>query len=566
MITNSIIGRTMFSLVVLCKVIILTNFIVHAEWNVQGILKSRSNEEDKAAHFDENSSTLFVPKIDADIFVGNSLNFQGADLTNAHLVNVTIDGHIPHLAIDSLEIKAESGSLRDGIRMATFNPRGGLSTAAGVKWDERKEALQLNRLSSSSSEGICIDSDIDMKSNVLRNFKLDKGIILKNVRIESSEIIDTKLINTTLDDLALGSIKVISLSISSLEETGSFLTTMSTDGNIATSDALQDSIETLIVKKKVEFTDTVNFKGSKLENVHITSGELNGNELDLNVKNIKTNSLVLKDLKEDKSHLKDALVVARDDGSLTSSNILLDNGWIRDMKVFGTVDFKGKYVDSENTRVPGKLLGPVIEGGKVKGLEELSVSGHTSLGDGLNVKGDVFIDGILTVGGSVLGSGPYIDVSDERLKTKIERISSTGMVRKLTRLKAVKYELKNHNAFSNFHHATKNPKEIGFLAQEVEEIFPELVTVRSDGFLGVQYSRFVPLIMAGMQDIQDQMRGFQREIGLMKETIVPLMTSDIQDQLIEFQRENKLMKETMNELKNHINFLDARKDAVVSKH
>ena len=61
------------------------------------------------------------------------------------------------------------------------------------------------------------------------------------------------------------------------------------------------------------------------------------------------------------------------------------------MKVFGTVDFKGKYVDSENTRVPGKLLGPEIEGAKVKGLEELSVSGHTSLGDGLNVKEDRFL-------------------------------------------------------------------------------------------------------------------------------------------------------------------------------
>ena len=541
MITNSNIGWNIFSSTILCNLILLTNYIVHGEWNVQGILKSRSNEEDnKAAHFDEQSNTLFVPKIGADVFVGNSLNFQGADLTNAHLVNITIDGHIPHLAIDSLEIKSESGTLGDGIRMATFNPRGGLSTAHGVRWDERKEALQLNRLSSTSSEGICIDSDIDMNSNALRNFKLDDGTELKNVRIESSVITNTKLINATLDDLVLGSIKVNSLKISSLEEIGSFLTTVGANGKIAASDALQDTIETLTFKKRVDFTDTVNFKGSALENVHIKSGQLNGNELDLNVKSIKTDNLILKNLKENKSHLKDALVVARDDGSLTNSNILLDNGFINDMKVSGSVDFRGRYVDSENMRVPAKILGPVIEGGKVKELEELSITGHTSIGESLNVKGDAFVDGSVTVGGSVLGSGPYIDVSDERLKTKIERITSAGMLEKLTRLKAVKYRLKKNDARSNLHHQRGNPKEIGFLAQEVKEIFPDLVTVRPDGFLGVQYSRFVPLIMAGMQDIQDKMRGFQRE--------------------------NEFMKETVNELKNRITLLEAREDAVVNTH
>ena len=61
----------------------------------------------------------------------------------------------------------------------------------------------------------------------------------------------------------------------------------------------------------------------------------------------------------------------------------------------------------------------------------------------------------------------------------------------------------------------------------------------------------------------------EREIGLMQETMVPLMTTDIQDtqdQLREFQIENKIMKETIHELNNNVNLLETRKDAVVNNH
>lgn len=521
MLTKLITARKALHLLLLCELIVFKDFIVCGEWSIQGIPKTGSKKKDKTnAHFDEKSKTLFVPKIDADFFVGDSLNFQGANLANVHLVNATIDGYIPHLAIDTLEIKATSASIGDGVRMATFDPRGGLSTANGVKWDERKETLQLQSLSSFSSGGINIHSDVDMNLNSLRNFKLDENTTFKHLRIESSVIVDTRLINATLDDLTLGSIKVNSLSIPSLQDSGSFLT-VSADGNIGSSSSLQDLEESLVVKKKVEFTDSVNFKGSMLENVDIRSGALNGDQFDLNVRNIDTHSLTLKTFRDSKSHVKDAIVVIKDDGSLTSSNILIDNGWIGNMKIFGNVDFKGKYVDSEHTRVPGKILGAVIEGGRVKELEELSVSGPTSINDNLDVKGDAFIDGSLTVGGSVLGSGPYVDVSDIRLKTNVKRISCAGMLEKLIRLQAVHYEL-NHDKFTDLR-TEKNLQEIGFLAQEVMEIFPDLVTIRSDGFLGLQYSRFTPLIVEGMKDTHIQLEELRRENLSMKAVIEELV-------------------------------------------
>lgn len=38
---------------------------------------------------------------------------------------------------------------------------------------------------------------------------------------------------------------------------------------------------------------------------------------------------------------------------------------------------------------------------------------------------DAFIDGTMTVGGAVMGRGPYMDSSDARLKRDVREISSS---------------------------------------------------------------------------------------------------------------------------------------------
>jgi uncharacterized protein YjbI with pentapeptide repeats len=522
MVHNYLMARRSFLSFLLCEFCILANFSVCGELNVADILTNKlgKNKNDKnGANVDESSNTFSVSNFDADYFSGDSLNFKGADLANVHLVNATIDGFIPHLAIDTLEIRSETGSISDGNRMAIFDARGGLSTANGVRWDDRKEVLQVQSLASLSSAGIKIDSDIEMNFNTIRNFKLDENSVLKNLRLESSIITDTTLVNATFDDLTLGSVKVDSLSMTSLQKVGSHLI-VGEDGNILSSDALHETTDSISVEKKVEFTKSVDFKKSKLENVNIVSGEMDGDNIDLNVRNINTKSMVLKTLKESKNHLKDALVIVRDDGSLTNSNISLEDGWVSDMKVSGSVDFRGKHVVSEERRKPGSILGATIEGGSVKELDDLSVSGSVHFKANLDVKGDAFIDGGLTVGGSVLGSGPYVDVSDKRLKTKVKNISSEGMLESLTKLQAIQYELINGSE-----NESNGEKEIGFIAQDVHEVFPDLVSTRSDGYLGLQYSRFVPLIVEGLKDMQAQIEELQNENQHLKANVDFLMNS-----------------------------------------
>ena len=140
------------------------------------------------------------------------------------------------------------------------------------------------------------------------------------------------------------------------------------------------------------------------------------------------------------------MVIASIDGSLISLNISLEDDWIRDTKIAGSIDLRGKHIDAvEGRKIPGKLLGASIEGGSNKEVRHLSVSGLTHIENNLDVKGDAFIDSGITVLGSVLGSGPYVDVSDKKLKIKVKNISSTGMLHNLHNLQAFHYDLKNKN-------------------------------------------------------------------------------------------------------------------------
>lgn len=81
----------------------------------------------------------------------------------------------------------------------------------------------------------------------------------------------------------------------------------------------------------------------------------------------------------------------------------------------------------------------------------------------------------------------YLYRSDERLKTDIEPIED-DVLEKLLALESIRYVLKSD--------ANKQVK-LGVIAQELQEIFPELVVEDSDGFLSVDYPGLtVPLLQA----------------------------------------------------------------------
>jgi len=122
-------------------------------------------------------------------------------------------------------------------------------------------------------------------------------------------------------------------------------------------------------------------------------------------------------------------------------------------------------------------------------------------------------------------TGVYTATSDLRLKKNI--IDLEGSLSKLLELKPKLYHYKTQDNSDS-----KNP---GFIAQEVKEVFPELVKIVQDDTKGdglsdlhtLSYSEFVPYIVKGMQEQQEIIENQNKEIEALKRQL------ELQQKLLE---------------------------------
>ena len=97
----------------------------------------------------------------------------------------------------------------------------------------------------------------------------------------------------------------------------------------------------------------------------------------------------------------------------------------------------------------------------------------------------------LHVVGDIRLTGSLIDVSDERLKTDIQKLTVAGSILdRIDQISGYSFTMKDDE---------KTGTEYGVLAQEIERVFPELVVTADDelGTKAVKYSGLIaPLIEA----------------------------------------------------------------------
>eukprot|EP00985_Skeletonema_marinoi_P008715 scaffold3972_cov112-Skeletonema_marinoi.AAC.1 len=130
----------------------------------------------------------------------------------------------------------------------------------------------------------------------------------------------------------------------------------------------------------------------------------------------------------------------------------------------------------------------------------------------LQVSGEAYLEGSLAVAGSVLGGGPYVDISDRRYKRNIQHLNSSGVLEDLLQLKGVSYELDTEQMtyLSGSKASAKTERQVGFIAQDVEVLFPELFYNDKDyDFLGLHYSRFVSLLVESLKQLTQEVRELQ---------------------------------------------------------
>jgi hypothetical protein len=103
--------------------------------------------------------------------------------------------------------------------------------------------------------------------------------------------------------------------------------------------------------------------------------------------------------------------------------------------------------------------------------------------------------------------------SDERLKKDVVSIDSTDSLSKILALRPINFRWNSQS--------TDERKHFGLIAQELETVFPELVSTDNNGYRTVAYSAFAPLLISSIQKQQDLITALQTQVQ------VPIPDSNI---------------------------------------
>lgn len=172
--------------------------------------------------------------------------------------------------------------------------------------------------------------------------------------------------------------------------------------------------------------------------------------------------------------------------------------------------------------------------------------------------------------GTVYSKGNILTASDEIFKDNIEEISDG--LEKIKKMKGVTYTLKNQidnklyqvnnnnvnkdtKAFVssdivNKIEAEKKRKKVGFIAQELEKVFPEVVYTTIDGTKAIAYSEIIPLLVEAIKDQQIQIDKLKEErIYMAKSSINVVDEKSDHSILIKEKLESKLYSNIPNPFK-----------------
>ncbi|PCJ89397.1 MAG: hypothetical protein COA57_02015 [Flavobacteriales bacterium] len=138
----------------------------------------------------------------------------------------------------------------------------------------------------------------------------------------------------------------------------------------------------------------------------------------------------------------------------------------------------------------------------------------------------------LHVIGNIFASGTITELSDQRFKKDIKQLENA--LDNVLQLRGVNYYM-NTERFYEYNLSDK--KQIGFIAQEVEKVLPELVVTHEDGYKSLDYMKMTPILVEAIKEQQQIMKNQEEEIEKQKEKLT--------DQT----RKNEETKEELNTMK-----------------
>jgi len=131
-----------------------------------------------------------------------------------------------------------------------------------------------------------------------------------------------------------------------------------------------------------------------------------------------------------------------------------------------------------------------ITGGTISGITSLAVSGA------ITATGDI----------------TAYNTSDRRLKTNISQIQDS--LHKVNSINGVTFDWNEEGQKSrqSEEEIFGNRREAGVIAQEIEEVLPEVVVTRKDGYKAVRYEKLVPLLIEAIKELTAKVEMLESKI------------------------------------------------------
>ena len=112
--------------------------------------------------------------------------------------------------------------------------------------------------------------------------------------------------------------------------------------------------------------------------------------------------------------------------------------------------------------------------------------------------------------GNLTALGEIVAFSDIRLKTNIKPLANS--LEKILALNSVSFNWKSDLGRDT------NTNQLGYIAQEVQKIIPEIV-VKSGDYLGVAYIKVIPVITDAIKVLNDRIITLETEVKELKERV-----------------------------------------------
>ncbi len=131
--------------------------------------------------------------------------------------------------------------------------------------------------------------------------------------------------------------------------------------------------------------------------------------------------------------------------------------------------------------------------------------------------------------GNVLTTGSYLTISDRKFKTNINK--EIFVLAKVKQLNPVNYQFKNDENYKNYGFAKEF--QHGFIADELEKVFPELITkakhpvfenkkiIKEDSYNSVNYIALIPILTKAIQELHAKVEVLENQLA--QKTTEPLV-------------------------------------------